>query len=216
MSVPSIQPFVLREQYVRVNCDLKGKDGELAYDGLWIECRKNLTNGEREILIQLDEEISDELTEIGARYVEQGNVIDAERLTLAPDDKDGHERLNAATHALVKAQTREYKATARKRQELIVPHIRAWNLFTLDDDGNATPVPPPKDGGIAMLEEVTPDLVGWMLTMLLTAYRTGFGIGSARSVAPPQPMNVRDIDKPKGTTPRNSRRSPSRLVSPSA
>ena len=219
MSAPVV-PFIPKARYIRIECDLTDDSGELRYPGFWCEVRQNMTNGERDELVRDIREIDEQITALADETMDAAETLDA---TLAearrkPDDapadwKADSKRiraLQAEQRAMLDAYTQRATELDRQKRDLIAPHIKAWNLYEADSDEEPTPVPPPCEGGAAVLEAIEPDLCQWMIVTCMTAYRLGKALGSSMtSGAPQEPGNAPSSagpQVPKASRSRTSRK----------
>ena len=172
--------FIVREKYTRVDCDLPG------WEGFWIEVRQNLAQWERTALIEALEANEDRVHELQDAMTEWARETDA--AMAATDDPAEKKRLRAAIRAFERQYPKDLEAILAERFPLIVPHVRAWNLFARGDDGEPVPLPPPCEGGVEVLVDLDRDLVWWMARQILTAYRGGkslSGLSTTRDESQP-------------------------------
>lgn len=199
--------YVLKAKTVRVECELVSKQtGEPAYPGLWAEVRSNLVIGEKRDLQEAAQELDRRQDANRDRTMAIAADIDTRRAALADDDAEGRAALAVEQTAMLKAFSAENDQILIERFALIAPHVHRWNLYTVDGAGEVVPVPPPKEAGVAVMDEIDIDLVIWLTQQTLTAYRLGFVPGSPTSGAPQEPTPA-----PKNATPTaktsNTRRS---------
>jgi hypothetical protein len=178
--------FVLRDRYTKVDCPEPG------YEGLWIEARTNLTNGERAVLIERLGEINDRLAELldGAvlalrtadRNIEKATDDEA-FVTAAAERREA----NKVLRAIMAGDEPRAAALRDERLALLSPHVRAWNVC--DPDYND--VPPPSIGGDASWEHTDRTILQWIANTLDQGYRLGKGIRSLSSGSgdTPAPMS---------------------------
>jgi len=218
-----VTQFVLTEQYVKIHCDLKHYDGQLRYPGIWIEARKNLTLGEQHDLEDRLKALNDELANVFDSQLDEAETIDAERERLLarpksledgevwkPDQKAlrANAKRSRDLQADVKARANEIQS---ERRALVTPYIRSWNLYTANEEGTPVPLPPPRDGGHQVLDQVYPDLVEWMINTCSAAYRSGKALSSGTPSADvPEPMSEQNSGGPEATSSSPSRRSRSK------
>ncbi len=183
--------FIVREKTTRVECNLPG------WEGLWIEVRQNLTQGERAALIEDLEAIEDRVHELRDRTAVWAEAHDA--AVAAATDAEEKVRLRKELRQWEREYPKQLEAILSERLPLIVPHIRGWNLFARGDDGEPEPLPAPVDGGVAVLADLDRDLVWWMATQILTAYRGGKSLsGSSRTRGESQaPTSASTSDGPQ-------------------
>jgi hypothetical protein len=186
-----------------------------------MEVRRNLIIGERAELIAKLDAIKDEANSAIEDLRAEAKQID--------DSRPKSEDRDAATFVLEFADYKaKVDAIAKKRGQiddrvvrekfaLLAPHIRAWNLATEDEHGAMVRVPPPHDGGVAVMDELEPELIGWMEDKLLEGYRLGFPIGSQRSGVSLEPTKSPDAGETSSTSERHaSQRSQRKSTSRSA
>jgi hypothetical protein len=185
-------PFVFKDRYVTVVCDLPD------YEGFQAEIRKNLTNGElRDLRAEL-KAIEDEVTAVSEHYQAITDELAKARKQLDPGDVAGrHANTEAATQNLIE----QFSVTlpiAEKRKALIVPYVRSWNLYDTSDDDNPVPIPPPQEAGVAAFDGIDNTLAGWLVNTVLTAYQGGRGFrsGSEKSDGAAEPTNEQSAAKP--------------------
>lgn len=205
-------PIVLTEQYVRVECDLKDDAGNLLYPGFWIEVRKNLTMGERIVLVDAISAIDDDLEGQIDALTDQAADLD-ERITAleASDIPDLEKRqarrlLREEQKTVLRTQKVAIDDVWNRRRALITPYIRAWNLHKADH----TPLPPPVEGGTDVLVDVYMDLLSWMIRTCSQAYTMGKGLGttteSGKSQVPTQEQTNAGPQVAKASSSRASRK----------
>lgn len=201
VSMPGVMPYIPKQRFVRIDCDLQGPTGEPSYPGFWFEARQNLTNGERSELVDAIQALDHQIAEVTDVAMDTAEALDATLAGLRrkPDDAAPDWQPDGKAIRCVQAEQREVldrhiatvTALDRERRDLVTPHIRAWNLFEAGDDGEPVPVPPPAEGGVAVLEAVEPELSQWMIVSCLNAYRLGKGLSSSmRSGGSQEPTNA--------------------------
>ena len=170
MTVPdvAVSGFVVNRQYVRMEAP-----EDSGFAGFWADVRQNLTNGERRVLI-------DALNEITERETAALDAIRAEMQALSDAADAGEDRraLNAQSVPLLSRFDAEREQYQREAWLLITPHIRSWNAVLMDGDV-VTPIPAPADGGMASIEAITSDMAEWLCQRVLVAYRSGKGVSSS-------------------------------------
>ena len=170
MTVPdvAVSGFVVNRQYVRMEAP-----EDSGFAGFWADVRQNLTNGERRMLI-------DALNEITERETAALDAIRAEMQALSDAADAGEDRraLNAQSVPLLSRFDAEREQYQREAWLLITPHIRSWNAVLMDGDV-VTPIPAPADGGMASIEAITSDMAEWLCQRVLVAYRSGKGVSSS-------------------------------------
>ncbi len=207
MSAP-ITPFIPKQRYLRLECDLTDDAGELRYPGFWCEVRQNMTNGERDELVRDIKEIDEQITALTDATMSAAEAVDARlaEIRRKPDDAPADwsadtkavRALQAEQRAMLDAYTAQATALDRQKRDLIAPHIKAWNLYEADGDEEPVPVPAPSEGGATVLEAIEPDLCQWMIVTCLTAYRLGKALGSSKtSGALQEPGNAPSSDGPQ-------------------
>lgn len=204
-----ITPFIPSELYVRVECDMKDESGNLIYPGAWIEARKNLSIGERMVLVDALDAIDMDRDERHEPFIERAEAVDAEMEALDLKTIEGRraqrEMVRRQKAALREQRDLNNELTTRQR-ELIAPYIRAWNLHNPD----GSPLEPPSVGGAAVLEQVPQDLVSWMVLICQNAYRLGKSLGrstSTPSANGPEPTQELTNVGPQVISTSSSRRS---------
>lgn len=182
-------PFSLQTITTRVWCDLENKDtGERLYDGFWIDVRRNLTNGERDALIEAVRAVDED----GTALTEQRRIeSEAYRAALeamgdTPDPARSRELIVAEGKALDQF-IEDVAGILERRFALVAPFIHGWNLYDFTNPDQPVAVPAPRVDPVAARSFLNADLIGWMLTSTLQAYRLGFSIGSLKSDAQPEP-----------------------------
>ncbi len=211
--------YVVAEDWIRLDCDLTDADGNRIYD-VWIEARKNLTIGEQRRLQEALEALNDEMQDVIDERMELAEEIDLEfkALNTRPADLKADAAWTPDQRALRanKRRSRDLgreiqqrvSDVIRRRRELVFPHIRAWNLSALSDDGTVAPVPPPREGGVDALDSAAPELVDWMISRVSTAYQLGKALTSTTvSAGSQEPTNEPDSGGPKVIPMSNSRAS---------
>jgi hypothetical protein len=192
---PTVQPqIILTEEYVRVECDLKDDAGTLIYPGFWIEARKNMTIGERMVMVNALEAIDDQRDDQQESILDRAEQIDAELAAVdlaTPEGRREKRSLDRRMRDLLREQRHMLNEATVRQQAIITPYIRAWNIH----DGDGAPLPPPMAGGAAALDDVFPDLVRWMIAVCQTAYRMGKGLGTGTTsgespVPTPEPSSA--------------------------
>lgn len=195
------------EQFVRLDCDLKDPAGELLYPGFWIDARKNLTVGERMALVDALEALDIEANDLSDHYLELGEDLEAQKEAAQAEEKPDRSlirSLDREAQRMIREYRRKLEHIGERRRELIVPHIRAWNLC----DGDGTPIPAPRDGGSAVLQTAFPDLVVWMTITVMTAYRLGKALSTTISSGDAQvPGQEQNVSGPQVIDTQPSRRS---------
>lgn len=196
-------PFSLQTITIRVDCDVVDKQtGERPYEGFWINVRRNLTNGEREALLEAVRAIDDDSVALN----EQRNAAaEAYRIAIAqargdddtPADQPMIESLITAEAASIDEYIKASAAIVDRRYHLIAPHIHGWNLYDFTDPADPVPVPSPRDDAATARSFLNTDLIVWMLTATLQAYRLGFAIGSLKFGAQPEPTHEPSAEKTK-------------------
>ncbi len=176
-----MQPFIARERYVTVECDLPG------YEGFSADVRQNLTQGERTALRERLAELEEGLAAVQVSHLERAAEIDRRRGEA--EDPLALMRAQAGTRDLVAGYAAAVEETLRAQHALLAPHVRAWNLHLPGADGNPEPVPAPATAGPVVFDELDRPLVAWLVGEVLMAYRGGKGLsaGSTRSGAPQEP-----------------------------
>ena len=211
MTVPGM--FIPKATTVRVWCDITDKEtGEKPYDGLWADVRRNLTNGERQEFRNAAQAIDDRGNSLlEARQEASGAHVAA--MKEAEGDVDRQRDLIAQEIAGADEFFANAEALAFERFELVAPHVHAWNLAEIGDDGEAIAIPAPRDGGMAVMASITSEIVRWLLDATMQAYRMGFAIGSRKSGATPEPTPEPSAEKrtAKPSSSRQSRRKSSSL-----
>jgi hypothetical protein len=162
-------PFILSERYIRVDAP-----DDSGFAGFWCEVRQNLSNGDRRLLVEALDEISDSAAEqIEASRVEAERIAESLNAGLPPtEQRAALKRLGELT-----AQMEELGELARtQRWALAAPHIRDWNAHTSEGDETPAKVTPPAKGGVLSLDEITRDMADWIVNQVLMAYRSGKGV----------------------------------------
>lgn len=198
MTVPGM--FIPKATTVRVWCDITDKvTGEKPYEGLWADVRRNLTNGERMEFVEASRAIDVEGEALTTTRHEQ-HAAYLKAMTEADGDADRQRALIAQEIAEADAFYTAAQTQMVARFELLAPHVHAWNVFEIDEQGEPVPVPPPRDGGAAVLVSINNEIVRWLLDSTIQAYRMGFAIGSRTSGAQPEPTPGPSAEKPNAST----------------
>lgn len=176
-------PFILKERFTRIDCPLDG------YAGLWFEVRMNLSNGELQALREALQGLDDRTTEISEHFLGIAEDIDARRNALPDDDAAGRRALFREAVQNRRDYEEALVPVGLERRNLIAPYIRDWNFHEPAPEGQEPPKLPPPCVDPDSLGEVSGDVVMWLCRELLDAYRggSGFGTGSGRSAAAPEP-----------------------------
>lgn len=172
MSDMTMSPrFVVAENYLRVDAPQ-----ESAFAGFWAEVRENLTNGERQVLLDRLQEIEDGDERRFQDSRTTTRELDA-RMTAAAGDVSQQAAIAAEIDVYLEQWRRETETRKRLKWALITPYIRAWNVATRDgEDAAYLDTPPPSVGGIASFEHVTEGMGVWLCSLVLAAYRLGKGV----------------------------------------
>lgn len=201
-------PFSLQTITTRVWCDLEDKDtGARLYDGFWIDVRRNLTNGERDALIEAVRSID----EAGTALTEQRRAESAAYLAaleaIGEDDQARARDLVVAEGKAIDEFVNNVASILEQRFALVAPFVHAWNLYDFTDPEQPIAVPAPRDDAVTARSFLNAELIGWMLTSTLQAYRLGFSIGSLKSGAQQEPMHEQSDGKTtaNGSSSRRSR-----------
>lgn len=186
-----MQPFIARDRYVWVECELPG------YEGFRAEVRQNLTQGERTTLRERLAELEEQMADLQLGHMERAREIDERRAVATTPVESMRE--SAATRDLLAEFSVEVERRLLQQNELIAPHVRAWNLFLPGADGEPEPVPAPQVAGPGVFDELDRPLVGWLISEVLMAYRGGKGLsaGSTRSAEQPAPGPEPTSDGPQ-------------------
>lgn len=213
--------FSLRARYVRVLCDFTDSTGNQPYAGLWMEVRRNLVIGERAELLEQLKSIRE--TQIEAVKALRAEAEELDKNRPVSDDRTAAEFGPLLLEYRIKVDEISRRrgaiddADTRAKFALLAPHVRAWNLGYVDADGSFVTIPPPAVGGIAVMDEMETELIGWMQDKILEGYRLGFPIGSVRSGVSLEPTRMPDASETMSKTAKpGSPRSPRKSASPSA
>ena len=208
--------FSLKATTVRVWCDIETEQGERPYDGLRVDVRRNLTNGELHEFRETARQIDERGTAITEARQQANAAFRAAMAEAEGDDARQAELINAETAALT-AYVDDIQQVLVDRFEAIAPYILGWNLGDPGDGdvADAVPVPPPCEIGTAALAYLTNELVNWLLRVTMQAYRLGFPIGS-RTSSGPEPRTPAPNDAKPTASGSRSRRSRAKSSSPAA
>lgn len=206
MSDMAMSPrFVVAEQYLRVEAP-----EDSAFAGFWAEVRENLTNGERQQLLDRLQEIE----ETDEQRFQASHAVTREldeRMTAAAGNVSAQAIVAAEIDIFLEAWRRETESRKRLKWALVTPYIRAWNVATRDgEDAEYIDAPPPSVGGIAALEHVTEDMAIWLCSLVLAAYRLGKGVNRQlkKPNASPGPTPGPNIASAKARKTSSTRRRP--------
>lgn len=177
--------FNVRARYSRVHCEEPG------YEDLWAEIRTNLRHDERAEFIESLHELNGVMSE-RVQIVFDAVTAAERRVAEAENDTD---EFRAARLDLIKARGQvddliaandpDMAAVMAKRQALVAPYIRAWNV--VDDEYND--VPAPADGGDDSWGYLDFVSTAWLLGLIQNGFRGGKGVrtlslGSANTPVP--------------------------------
>lgn len=164
--------YISGHKWVWVECELPG------YEGFKAEVRLNLQQGERRELREQLAAIEDAMEALEVAAMEKAFNIDERRdnKSLTPTEALA---LKVEQRQIQSEYAAGLEAEQAKQFQLIAPHIRAWNLFTMGGDGVPVAVPAPADGGAAVFDDLERPLVSWLIRELLLAYRGGKGLSAS-------------------------------------
>lgn len=179
------EQYISGHKFVWVECDLPG------YEGFKAEVRLNLQQGERKALRDALAEIEDNMEALEVAAMERAFSVDERR-------EDG--KLTPTEALALRVEQRqiqtEYAAGLERelarQYELIAPHIRAWNLYTMGGDGVPVAVPAPAVGGVAVFDDLERPLVSWLIRELLLAYRGGKGLSASAKTSDVQQAHMEE------------------------
>lgn len=170
--------FSFAQRYEWVECTQEG------LESLQVEVRKSLTNRERLALQNRVEEIAKQRKTISEQ--QRGGIaeLEAEReqATKASDAtalQDVTERLAA----LIDECNQAYRVNDRQLEELIAPYVRNWNAAIEGKGGKLVKVKPPMEIGADAFLDVDRLATEWMVSAILTAFRSGNGFASLKPSA---------------------------------
>ena len=202
-------PFILKERFTRIDCPLPG------YEGLWVEVRMNLSNGELQELREALSDLDEQAAEISEHYLGLAEAIDERRNALPEDDRKGRRALLREGRENQRAYRVALTPIGVTRRNLVAPHGRARNFRApADGGGEPKPLPPPRDDPASM-NDLSADVIMWLCREVLEAYTggAGFSDGSGRSGTAPEPTQTQNSGGPQILEPSSPSRTRSRKSS---
>jgi hypothetical protein len=194
--------YIAGQRFVWVECDIAG------YEGFRAEVRQNLRQGERNALREALAAIEDIVESVQLQAMERAQDIDAR---VAQDDLTATQQmaLRAEQRRLLSQFNLDVERELQAQHRLIAPHVRAWNLYAVADDGEPVPVPPPSVAGDEVFDQLDRPLIAWLIRELLMAYRGGKGLTASVMTSGEQPEHggAQTQDGPQVIELPNTRRS---------